>query len=135
MDDGTVPGDHRWIDGGASDSCQATQQLTKFAASNASYAEVAAQSYAARRVAEDDQGERRCARRRGFVQGLGSDLPQDSETGHNLTAADVRQRGARLACRIALIVGFNFVSEAMRDLLLEAAPGCLSFKPARLDHD
>jgi hypothetical protein len=34
-----------------------------------------------------------------------------------------------------LDVGSNFVSEAMRDLLLEAAPGCLRFKPARLDHD
>ena len=43
-------------------------------------------------------------------------------------------RGQHLV-RANLDVGFNFVSEEMRDLLLEAAPGCLSFKPARLKHD
>ena len=36
--------------------------------------------------------------------------------------------------RASLEAGINFVSSALRDLLLEAAPGCLSFAPARLDH-
>ncbi len=43
-------------------------------------------------------------------------------------------RGQHLV-RADLDAGHNFVSEEMRDLLLEAAPGCLSFKPARLKHD
>jgi len=43
-------------------------------------------------------------------------------------------RGQHLV-RADLDAGFNFVSGAMRELLLEAAPGCLSFKPARLNHD
>jgi hypothetical protein len=43
-------------------------------------------------------------------------------------------RGQHLV-RADLDAGHNFVSEAMRDLLLEAAPECLSFKPARLNHD
>lgn len=42
-------------------------------------------------------------------------------------------RGQHLV-RADLDVGFNFVSREMRDLLLEAAPGCVNFEPARLNH-
>jgi transposase len=56
------------------------------------------------------------------IQAAGGALRLSAYRGQHLVRAD-------------LDVGHNFVSEAMRDLLLEAAPGCLSFKPARLNHD